>query len=156
MSGRRWYVPAGWQVKSVVSTALTDWAAHGLRDMKNTGTQSTVLCRFDDLQNPGSRGATLRQGDRLLDVFVVRRGHGVYAYINSCPHTGSPLDWNEHEFLSLDKRYIQCAMHAALFRVTDGMCVAGPCAGASLTAIAVVVEADLVVVSPATPAAGVP
>jgi len=120
--------------------------------MSNPGTQRTVLCRLADLQDPGSRGITLRQGDRLLDVFVVRKGQGVYAYINSCPHTGSPLDWNEHEFLSLDKHYIQCAMHAALFRLADGICVAGPCAGASLTAIAVVVEADLVVASLATPA----
>jgi nitrite reductase/ring-hydroxylating ferredoxin subunit len=120
--------------------------------MKHNGTQRTVLCRLDELQDPGSRGVTLRQGDQLLDVLVVRRGQGVYAYINSCPHTGSPLDWNEHEFLSLDRRYIQCAMHAALFRLTDGMCVAGPCTGASLTAISVAVEADLVVVSLATPA----
>jgi nitrite reductase/ring-hydroxylating ferredoxin subunit len=124
--------------------------------MPNTGTQRTVLCRLDDLQDPGSRGIMLQQGERLQDVFVVRRGQGVYAYINSCPHAGSPLDWNEHEFLSLDKRYIQCAMHAALFRLADGLCVAGPCTGASLTAIAVEVEAGLVVVSPATPAASAP
>jgi nitrite reductase/ring-hydroxylating ferredoxin subunit len=120
--------------------------------MKHNETQRTVLCRLDELQDPGSRGVTLRQGDRLLDVFVVRRGRDVYAYINSCPHTGSPLDWKEHEFLSLDRHYIQCAMHAALFRLTDGMCVAGPCTGASLTAISIAVEADLVVVSLATPA----
>jgi len=119
--------------------------------MTNAGPQRTILCRLDDLQDPGSRGVMLQQGERLLDVFVVRRGQGVYAYINSCPHTGSPLDWNEHEFLSLDKHHIQCAMHAALFRLADGMCVAGPCAGASLTAIAVEVEAGLVVVSPAMP-----
>ena len=119
--------------------------------MTDAGPQRTILCRLDDLQDPGSRGVMLQQGERLLDVFVVRRGQGVYAYINSCPHTGSPLDWNEHEFLSLDKHHIQCAMHAALFRLADGMCVAGPCAGASLTAIAVEVEAGLVVVSPAMP-----
>ena len=124
--------------------------------MPNTGTQRTVLCRLDDLQDPGSRGIMLQQGERLQNVFVVRRGQGVYAYHNSCPHTGSPLDWNEHEFLSLDKRHIQCAMHAALFRLADGLCVAGPCTGASLTAIAVEVEADLVVVSSATPPASAP
>jgi nitrite reductase/ring-hydroxylating ferredoxin subunit len=118
--------------------------------MTNAGAQRSVLCRLDDLQDPGSRGVVLRQGERLLAVFVVRRGLAVYAYINSCPHTGSPLDWNEHEFLSLDKRYIQCAMHAALFRLEDGMCVAGPCAGISLTAIAVEVESGLVLASPAT------
>jgi len=132
-----------------------DWVAPGACDMKITGTQRTVLCRFDDLQDPGSRGVSLQQGDRQLDLLVVRKGQAVYAYINSCPHTGSPLDWNEHEFLSLDRRYIQCAMHAALFRVMDGLCISGPCTGASLTAIAVAVEAGLVVVSSVT-AAGAP
>ncbi len=132
---------------------LTDSAVHEHRDMTNSGVQRTVLCRLDDLQDPGSRGVTLQQGDQLLDAFVVRRGRSVYAYINSCPHTGSPLDWNEHEFLSLDKSYIQCAMHAALFRLVDGLCVAGPCTGARLTAIAVEVEAGVVVMSPATPPA---
>jgi nitrite reductase/ring-hydroxylating ferredoxin subunit len=80
----------------------------------------------------------------------------VYAYVNRCPHTGSPLDWVEHEFLSLDKRHIQCATHAALFRLADGLCVAGPCTGSSLTAIPVTVESGLVVVASANPAAGNP
>jgi nitrite reductase/ring-hydroxylating ferredoxin subunit len=120
--------------------------------MANAAAHPAVLCRLDELQDPGSRGMTLQQGDRLLDVFVVRRGRDVYAYVNSCPHTGSPLDWVEHEFLSIDKQYIQCAMHAALFRLADGLCVAGPCAGSSLAAIAVTVESGLVIVAPATPA----
>jgi len=111
------------------------------------------LCRLDEIQDPGSRGATLQQGDRLLDVLVVRKGPSVYAYVNSCPHTGSPLDWVEHEFLSLDKQHIQCATHAALFRLTDGLCVAGPCAGSSLTAIAVTVNSGMVIAASVTPAA---
>ena len=119
--------------------------------MTNSEIQHTVLCRLDELQDPGSRGVTLQLGERLLDVFVVRRGNAVYAYSNSCPHTGSPLDWNEHEFLSLDRHYIQCAMHAALFRITDGLCVAGPCAGASLTPVPVELKAGLVLAMPATP-----
>jgi nitrite reductase/ring-hydroxylating ferredoxin subunit len=122
--------------------------------MENAGARPAVLCRVEELQDPGSRGATLRQGDRLLDVLVVRKGRNVYAYVNSCPHTGSPLDWVEHEFLSIDKQYIQCAMHAALFRLADGLCVAGPCTGSSLTAIAVTVESGLVIAVPQAPAEG--
>jgi len=112
--------------------------------------RQTVLCKLDELQDHGSRGGTLQYGDQRLDVLVVRSGQGVYAYINRCPHTGSPLDWKEHDFLSLDKCHIQCAMHAALFRLTDGVCVAGPCAGASLTAVPVAVESGLVILSPET------
>ena len=118
--------------------------------MTCAGPQQTIICRLDDLQDPGSRGGALRDGDQLLGVFVVRSGQNVYAYLNRCPHTGSPLDWNEHEFLSLDRSYIQCAMHAARFRLTDGVCVAGPCAGASLSPLHVEVESGLVIVSHAT------
>jgi nitrite reductase/ring-hydroxylating ferredoxin subunit len=39
------------------------------------------------------------------------------------------------QFLDLRREYIQCATHDALFRITDGVCLAGPCAGDRLTAV---------------------
>ena len=59
--------------------------------------------------------------------------------VNSCPHTGGPLDWVEDQFLDLDRRHILCATHGALFRIEDGHCLAGPCKGKGLTAVAIVV-----------------
>jgi len=93
-----------------------------------------LLCHLDELADPGSRGSILTLGDAVHNVFVVRRNNRVYGYINSCPHTGGPLDWMPDQFLSLDKSHIQCATHDALFRLDDGTCVAGPCAGDRLTA----------------------
>ena len=60
-------------------------------------------------------------------------------YVNSCPHTGGPLDWIEGQFLDLNGQYIVCATHGALFRIEDGHCLAGPCKGKGLTAVEVVV-----------------
>lgn len=91
------------------------------------------LCRIDELPDPGSRGFTLRTEAGLQDIFLVRRGDQVRAYVNRCPHTGSPLDWRPDQFLSLDGSMIQCATHLALFRIDDGYCLAGPCAGQALT-----------------------
>ena len=99
-----------------------------------------LLCRLDELADPGSKGNMVTRGDAVQNIFVVRRNDRVYGYINSCPHTGGPLDWVPDQFLSLDKRHIQCATHAALFRLDDGACVAGPCAGDRLTAISLQVE----------------
>ena len=99
-----------------------------------------LLCRMDELTDPGSKGSKLVLGDVVHTVFVVRSNDRVYGYINSCPHTGGPLDWMQDQFLSIDKSYIQCATHAALFRLDDGMCIAGPCAGDQLTAVALQVE----------------
>ena len=74
---------------------------------------------------------------RRIDLALVRRGDGIYAYVNSCPHTGMPMDWMPDQFLDAEGHYIQCATHGALFRLEDGYCVSGPCAGQSLRAVAV-------------------
>ncbi len=65
-------------------------------------------------------------------VFAVRLGESVFAYRNSCPHTGIALNWREDQFLSFDGCYIQCSMHFAQFYIHDGYCFYGPCAGRSL------------------------
>jgi len=107
----------------------------------------TVVCYLDELQDPGSRGMTLCANEQLLDVFIVRRGMQVVAYLNSCPHTGGPLDWVPDQFLSLDKNYIQCATHGALFRFDDGYCIKGPCAGETLKAIPVIIHDGKVIIA---------
>ena len=120
--------------------------------MNDASSSGTVVCRLEELPDPGSRGVTLEQGGRLYDVFVVRCGMQVFCYLNRCPHTGSPLDWMPDQFLSLDKHHIQCATHAALFRIGDGVCISGPCNGDVLTPVAVVVEGGKVIL----PAGGLP
>ena len=67
--------------------------------------------------------------------FVVRHGGLVRAFLNQCPHTGAPLNWNPDDFFSADGRWIQCSLHGALFDPDDGRCVAGPCTGERLQAL---------------------
>ena len=107
------------------------------------------LCRQDDLADLGTRGLTVQTQHGLQDIFLVRRGDAVYAYVNHCPHTGSPLDWQPDQFLNLDRTLIQCATHLALFRIDDGHCVAGPCQGQSLTPMAVTLKDGWVIVDAA-------
>ncbi len=103
-----------------------------------------LLCRFDEIQVPGSRALAVACGDHLYDVFLVRGTVGVSGYLNRCPHTGAPLDWVPDLFLSLDAAHIQCSTHAALFNLHDGVCIAGPCSGHALVPIPLVVESDIV------------
>lgn len=91
-----------------------------------------LLCPLDDIPADGARGFTL--GEHSL--FAVRRDGGVFVYRNSCPHRGVELNWTEHQFLDLDGELIQCATHGALFLIDSGECVAGPCRGRHLQAIA--------------------
>ena len=65
--------------------------------------------------------------------FVVRRGESVVGYVDRCPHMGVPLAQTLDAYLTPDGARIACAWNGALFEVADGLCVGGPCAGASLT-----------------------
>jgi nitrite reductase/ring-hydroxylating ferredoxin subunit len=112
--------------------------------MSDTSASSAVVCRLEDIEDPGSKAMAVSIAGQLQDIFIVRRGDSVFGYLNSCPHTGGPLDWTPDRFLDLDGRYIQCAMHAALFRVEDGRCIAGPCNGDRLTPVPVEVDAGVV------------
>ena len=115
-------------------------------DLQDGGNQTlsgaTTLCALDDIDDPGSKGF---EPEGTEPFFVVRQGGKVFGYINSCPHYRSTLEWKDDTFLTYDKQLIQCSLHAALFRIHDGFCVDGPCAGASLKPLAVRVEAGHVV-----------
>jgi nitrite reductase/ring-hydroxylating ferredoxin subunit len=98
-----------------------------------------LLCRLDELSDPGSRGVGFERDGVRHAAFVVLRDGEIHAYENRCPHTGAPLDWVEHQFLDADAAMIQCAVHDARFDIASGQCLAGPCPGAFLTALPVVV-----------------
>lgn len=91
----------------------------------------TKLCRLDELPEVGSR--QFDHGEESL--FAVRQYSEVFVYRNICPHIGTPLNWQEDQFLDSENRFIQCASHGALFEIDSGLCVAGPCSGQSLQTV---------------------
>jgi nitrite reductase/ring-hydroxylating ferredoxin subunit len=101
-----------------------------------------VLCRLDEIEDGEGRGFLLGEGLDRLDVLVVRDGTRAYGYVNACPHVGTPLDWIPDDFMSEDGAHILCHTHGALFRIADGYCVAGPCAGDRLTALPLEIDGD--------------
>ena len=64
----------------------------------------------------------------------------VRAYVNLCRHLPIPLDAASRDFVRDGQ--LQCATHGARYRLQDGLCVAGPCRGASLFALEVHIEGD--------------
>lgn len=99
-----------------------------------------VLCRLEDIPDGGAKGFELGSADDPVEIFVARRGAEVFGYVNCCPHTGSPLDWQPDDFMNEDGSYLMCHTHGALFEIDDGFCIAGPCAGDSLRPVAVAVS----------------
>ena len=84
----------------------------------------------------GVRFEVHRAGESL-PAFAVRHHGRVYAYMNECRHQASELDWNPGEFFDADKLYLICATHGALYEPQSGLCVDGPCRGASLAPVQV-------------------
>lgn len=80
-----------------------------------------------------------REAIVLLDEDGVPR-----AYLNQCRHLPIPLDGGSRRFL-IDGQ-LQCGTHGARYRRRDGLCVLGPCRGASLFALPVEISASLVIV----------
>ena len=102
-----------------------------------------AVCTLGGLAATGSCGFSVGEGDWPLRGFVVALPDGgIRAYVNTCPHAGHPLDLLPHRFLTVDRTHIVCASHGALFEPADGRCVAGPCAGRALRALAVTVDPD--------------
>lgn len=101
-----------------------------------------LLCMTSDIPDPGSMGFELETGDEPRKLFIVHKDGEFFAYQNSCPHTGAPLEWVEHQFLDMGNDFIQCSTHDALFEVPTGLCIKGPCAGASLSGMSLKIEDD--------------
>jgi nitrite reductase/ring-hydroxylating ferredoxin subunit len=106
-----------------------------------------VVCRLTELERYGARAFTLGEGEWPLRGFVVRAGEAVRGYVNHCPHAGHPLNLLPHRFLTPDGTLIVCSSHGALFEKGTGYCVAGPCAGRALTAVALVIRAGFVLLA---------
>ncbi len=98
------------------------------------------LCAIGELHDPGCRGFHNEHGH----IFVVRKGMDVYAYQNNCPHYGINLEWQPDQFLDENQCLIQCANHGAQFLIETGECIAGPCTGQYLTALACKVHDNVV------------
>jgi nitrite reductase/ring-hydroxylating ferredoxin subunit len=107
-----------------------------------------LLCRLEELPEGSSRGFTVEVASGRDDIFLVRKHGRLFGYRNTCPHTGSPLDWVPDQFLNLDGELIQCATHDALFRIEDGLCIAGPCAGKALSPVTIEIRDDEIFLIP--------
>ncbi len=111
--------------------------------------EQVVVGRLDDLDDPGCREFHIGEGDWPFKGFVVRRGHEVFAYQNFCVHVGHPLNWQPDRFLTQDGQKIICASHGAIYEIDSGVCVAGPCPGRTLRAVAVdIIDGEIVVTGP--------
>jgi nitrite reductase/ring-hydroxylating ferredoxin subunit len=109
------------------------------------GPGERVLCRVEDIAEGSARGFPAAPGS-FTGLFAVKKDGRIHVYVNSCPHIGLPLEPLPDRFLDAKKQVIICSAHGARFRIEDGFCVTGPCAGESLEAVPVrIVDGQVVV-----------
>lgn len=94
------------------------------------------LCAMADVPEGDAKGYESPDGE----VIVAQWDGQFYAYRNMCPHLGIELNFQPDAFMDLDRRFLQCANHDALFRIEDGHCIAGPCSGQKLTSVPIVLK----------------
>lgn len=106
----------------------------------------TVLARTCDL--PRDRALPLNVAG-LSILLLAWRGR-ILAYVNRCPHVGTPLDLVPGHVLSHDGRHLVCATHLALFDPASGLCVRGPARPHALEPVAILVDNEAVLVARAS------
>jgi nitrite reductase/ring-hydroxylating ferredoxin subunit len=103
------------------------------------------LCPLAELPHGTARGFDPeRVGEDT--VFVLRRGAGVRAYRNLCPHQGARLEYRKDRFLSADGAHIVCHAHGARFDADTGVCTEGPCLGQALETLPCTIEGEWVAI----------
>ena len=104
----------------------------------------------------GLAGIDVVIGGETEAIIVHRDGNRLAAWYNACPHQGRRLDYAPGRFL-VDGDRLVCAAHGATFRLTDGVCIAGPCLGDRLRPLtATAVEAGWLLSDPAPDAGPTP
>jgi nitrite reductase/ring-hydroxylating ferredoxin subunit len=104
-----------------------------------------VVARLGELAPGQTKKFALQCHEGEEECFVVNHCGRLYAYVNRCCHVPMTLDWIDNQFLTEDKRHIQCATHGACYLPETGECVAGPPLGKFLTAVPLVLRGPEVV-----------
>lgn len=102
------------------------------------------LCHIDEINENQSKGFALEKHS----LIAVKHQGQLHLYINRCPHRGLPLEWQPDQFLDIERQYIQCSTHGALFQINTGHCIQGPCQGQALEPVLFTIDQGIVWVKP--------
>ncbi len=106
--------------------------------------RQVILCPIEDIDPEHGREVQVEVSGRSEGLALFRLGERVVAYRNICPHQGRALSWAPGEFLCEPDGSLVCPHHGARFELVTGRCIAGPCAGSSLSEVAIRLENGMV------------
>jgi nitrite reductase/ring-hydroxylating ferredoxin subunit len=109
-----------------------------MRETSNTDPAPQRLCASEDLQERGKAITfDVLHHREPARAFALRFEGQVVAYLNRCVHVPTEMDWQDGEFLDMDRQFIMCSIHGAVYEPDTGRCAGGPCGRGKLTALQV-------------------
>ena len=118
-----------------------------VRSSLTHGAAPVVLLPLSQIDDGGFAETEAAVDGEPESLILHRHGDAVRAWLNVCPHAGRRLDWAPGQFLKSRDGHLICAVHGATFENDGGSCIAGPCRGESLRAVAVAVRDGEVVLA---------
>jgi nitrite reductase/ring-hydroxylating ferredoxin subunit len=101
------------------------------------------VCARGELTQGMVRALELPRGSdgRPREALVLLGGDGEpRAYLNRCRHLPIPIDGGSKRYLTERGEHLLCGTHGALYRLDDGVCVAGPCLHLALEKLPILEE----------------
>lgn len=119
---------------AVVSSSLNPAPVEG----DGAHASAVAIARIDAIP-PGGLVEVEAEVEGEPESLILHRdgSDAVRAWRNICPHAGRRLDWAPGQFLRAKDGSLVCAVHGASFELEAGRCIAGPCRGDRLRAVAV-------------------
>lgn len=102
------------------------------------------IAKADDLP-PGATIKFIYRVDGIArEGFAANVEGRIVAFENQCKHIPVPLDYDDNQFFTPDRKHFICSTHGAVYNPLNGACLAGPCAGANLNQLyATATEGDI-------------
>lgn len=98
------------------------------------------ICHVEDVPQGSTLAFTYRDYGIKREGFLMRWQDQWVAYENRCKHLPISLDLGDHRFFLPNRQAFVCQTHGAEYQPSDGLCVRGPCQGAYLTRLNVIVS----------------
>jgi len=89
-------------------------------------TRKILLCQLQDFEDDVVKKIP-HPFKTELDLILIKNNQQYYAYHNICPHFSIQLDNAKGQFFTYENQWIMCAHHSAMFEISTGLCVEGPC-----------------------------
>ena len=90
------------------------------------------IVKLMELPTGSAKRFSFKRDGLRIDAFIANSNGDIVAYENLCRHLPITLDYGDGEFFSKDNNLFVCQTHGAFYEPKTGLCIAGPCVGASL------------------------